>query len=199
MAEERVAAIPAAVRRSLVPPKFQRADLSAPPAVMDAILDDSEFPAGLFLHGEPGVGKSMAMGLMVREWFRRWGQDPRNAYDRTLPDVWRWVDYPAFTMEIQDAFKNGDGETTAYRLLKALALMPRLVIDDLGVEKGTAFVVQATYYILDQREKWMRPTYITTNVPLAELDDQYGARITDRIAGTCAVKEVVGKSRRLKP
>jgi hypothetical protein len=114
-----------------------------------------------------------------------------------LPNLWRWVDYPAFTMEVQDAFKNGSGERSAWGLLKALAQAPLLIIDDIGVEKNTPYVVQATYYLLDQREKWMRPTFITTNVPLAELDDQYGARITDRIAGMCAVREVKGKNWRL--
>lgn len=190
-------AVPGALVAVGVPPRFQRPDLVAPKIVLEALDDASN---GLFLHGDPGVGKSMAMALMVRAWFERWAAAPANRFERRLPDnVWRWIDYPAFTMEVQDAFKNGEGERTAFRLLKALAEAPLLVLDDLGVEKNTPYVVQATYYLLDQREKWLRPTFITTNVPLDELDDQYGMRITDRLAGMCAVRHIEGKSRRLRP
>lgn len=195
--ENRLKMIPDAVIRAGIPPRFRRHDLILPAVASDAVLDDSEFPQGLFLHGLPSRGKSMAMALMVREWFRRWSQDPRNAYEKDLPDVWKWIDYTDFIMGVQDSFKNGDGETTAHRLIKSLATVPRLILDDIGVEKPTPFVVQATYLLIDQREKWMRPTYITTNVPLPDLDAQYGGRIVERIAHICEVKEVVGKNWRL--
>lgn len=197
LARRRIEAIPLAIARAGVPLRFRRDDLALPSVAQEAVLDESEWPRGLFLHGLPSRGKSMALALLMREWFRRWSQDPRNAYDKDLPDVWRWVDYTEFTMELQDSFKNGDGETTAHRLIKNLAQVPRLILDDIGVERPTQFIVQSTYVLIDQREKWMRPTYITTNVPLPGLDEQYGGRIVERIAHTCEMKELVGKNWRL--
>jgi DNA replication protein DnaC len=187
--------VPAIVARAGVPMKFRRDDLDLPEIMAWAVKSEHE---GAMLHGVPGVGKSMTMGLLVRDWARAWARKEINPGGVPVFDMWRWIDYTSFTMRIQDAFKNGDGEETAYRILKRISEVPRLVIDDLGVEKGTQFVVQATYYLLDQREKWLRPTFITTNVPLDELDAQYGARITDRIAGTCRVLYLKGASRRMK-
>ena len=184
-----------AIARAGVPARFRRDDLEAPAFISEAVQNDV---TGLMLHGAPGVGKSMAMGLLIRDWFRAWAASPQpDRQGVTVFDLWRWIDYTAFTMRVQDAFKNGDGEQTAYRILKKIAEIPKLIIDDLGVEKNTPYVVQATYFILDQREKWLLPTYITTNVPLEELDRQYGSRITDRISGTCLIRHMTGKSRRI--
>lgn len=191
--EKRISLVPAAIQWAGVPPIFRRPDLKLP-AEMASIQFDGR---GLFLFGDKGVGKSMTLALLMRSDLEEWATEAANQYEKELPDAWRWVDYPAFIMEIQDAFKNGEGDKTAFRLLKGLAEIPNLVIDDLGVEKITAFVAQATYYLLDQREKWLRRTFITSNHALSELDGQYGARISDRIAGMCIVREVRGKSRRI--
>lgn len=182
-----------------IPPNCQQWKLETPAFLAKAIERYYESPRGLFLWGRVGVGKTMAMALFLNDWYKKFIADEKNAYLHSIPDVWRWIDYPAFIMEIQDAFKNGDGETTAYQKLKKLADIPGLVIDDLGVEKPTPYVVQATYYLLDRREKYLRQTFITSNLPPSGLDEQYGARITDRIVGCCDVLEMTGKNRRLKP
>ena len=60
-----------------------------------------------------------------------------------------------------------------------------LALDDLGAEKTTDFVKQSLYIIIAGRERWGRPTVITSNLTLAQIGESLGDRIASRLnAGT---------------
>ena len=73
-----------------------------------------------------------------------------------------------------------------------------LILDDLGSEKITEYLRTTFYYIFNEREIWERPTIITSNLSLEELDNHLGARVSSRIAGSCEVLKFTGKDRRLE-
>jgi len=60
-----------------------------------------------------------------------------------------------------------------------------LALDDLGAEKTTDFVRQALYIVIAARERWGRPTIITSNLTPAQIGEHLGDRIASRVcAGT---------------
>lgn len=76
-----------------------------------------------------------------------------------------------------------------------------LVIDDLGVERGTEFAKEQVYNVIDSRCLSGLPMIITTNLSVKKLANETEIgykRIYDRIIEKCYPVEVTGESRRIK-
>lgn len=72
-----------------------------------------------------------------------------------------------------------------------------LILDDIGVEKATDFVLESLYLIINKRYNEMLPMIFTSNFSLDELSDRVGDRIPSRIAESCQVVHLQGADRRL--
>ena len=68
-----------------------------------------------------------------------------------------------------------------------------LIIDDLGSEFVTQFVISEVYNILNTRINCSKPTIISTNLSAAELAERYTERITSRIIGNYYYLHFVGQ------
>lgn len=193
--------------RLIFPPKFLIEEYPFPSALAYYVPTTSdEFQRGLCLTGKSGVGKTTSMTLIAREWFRSMEQransgmkalhDPRyDGYYASAPKgqmSWKFISYPDFVMDLQSRFKRDKGEESAYEFLAETAAVPFLIIDDLGAQKMTEYVKQATYYLINEREMHMRQTFITTNFALGEIGEMIDSRIASRISGMCDVKEISG-------
>lgn len=76
---------------------------------------------------------------------------------------------------------------------------PLLVVDDLGAERGTKYMQQIVYNIIDARARANLPIIVTTNLTREELlnvDDISYERIYSRLFELCMPIEVSGKDRR---
>lgn len=79
-----------------------------------------------------------------------------------------------------------------------------VVIDDLGVEQSTEFMLEVEYRVIDALTDARVPLILTTNYTLTEIkgsEDINKRRVLDRILGSCALLSVDhpnGKSRRLE-
>lgn len=162
---------------------------------------------GLYLTGLAGRGKTANLCLLARDWLLKWAKEGEitsreivylQARERASENTWRFISFPSFIMEIQDAWRREENEETAYTRLKRVARAPRLIIDELGAEKLTDYVRQATYFLINEREQEDRTTYITSNYSLKDLDRQMNARISSRIAGMCDIKHLEGEDLRLR-
>ena len=63
-----------------------------------------------------------------------------------------------------------------------------LIIDDLGIERGTEFSLEQVFNVIDSRYRSKKPMIVTTNLTLDELKhpvDLAHARIYDRILERC--------------
>ena len=80
-----------------------------------------------------------------------------------------------------DRFKSGYGETQS-RSERYLAC-ELLIIDDLGTEQVTPFVLATLYHLLNTRLNHGKQTVINTNVSGEELQSRYENRITSRLLG----------------
>lgn len=73
-----------------------------------------------------------------------------------------------------------------------------IIIDDIGVEKSTDWMLETLYSIVNERYEKNLPTVFISNLSLKELADKVGDRIASRIAEMCTIKKIKGEDRRLK-
>ena len=85
-------------------------------------------------------------------------------------------------------------------LLDRLSIYKLLIVDDLGVERDSAYAEEQIFNIIDARSSSELPVIVTTNLTLEELEHptsmQY-ARIYDRVLEMCPIRlKLAGASRR---
>lgn len=74
-----------------------------------------------------------------------------------------------------------------------------LIIDDLGTEFTTPFSVSVIYNIINTRILRKKPTIVSTNLSLKELEEKYSARLSSRFIGSYAMRQFFGSDiRQLK-
>lgn len=84
-------------------------------------------------------------------------------------------------------------------IFKKLQEPDLLILDDCGIERGTEYIIEQMFLIVDARYRSNKPLIITTNLTPAELttNELKYARIYDRILENCIQIPVIGASRRL--
>ena len=73
-----------------------------------------------------------------------------------------------------------------------------LILDDLGTEFPSAYVNAALYNIINTRMMAGRPTIISTNLSLKELEQRYSQRFASRVTGYYGKLEFLGKDVRVQ-
>lgn len=73
-----------------------------------------------------------------------------------------------------------------------------LIIDDLGTEFTNAFVASQLFSCISERELNRRPTVISTNLSLRELQARYSDRVFSRITSTYEICKLTGQDIRLQ-
>ena len=89
-----------------------------------------------------------------------------------------------FSTILNDLFSESDKN----KYLDRLNDHSLLIIDDLGIERGTEYALEQVYNVIDTRYKSGKPLVITTNLTLDELKspaDIPHKRIYDRVLGMC--------------
>lgn len=93
-----------------------------------------------------------------------------------------------------------DTLTTAdFLTINALYDYALLILDDLGVERNTEFVLEQMFQIIDGRYRCCKPLIVTTNLRLEEIKhpvDLAHARIYGRILERCAPVLFDGRNQR---
>lgn len=135
---------------------------------------------GFLLYGDVGTGKTFFAACIANE-----------LLDRGIP-----VLVTNFSRLVNQLSGFNDDKN---EFLNSLNNYKLLVIDDLGVERQSEFVMEQVYNIIDSRYKNGQPMIITTNVPIEEIrnptDIKY-KRIYDRILENCIPMQITGVSRR---
>ncbi len=164
-------------------PKRYRDATVCNPAVaawVDAVVADPGSDRSLLLVGPVGRGKTWLAYAALR------------AVLADLPGLdWAAASFADFTASLRPRpGLDAEAEMDRYRNAGVLLL------DDIGVAKGSEWVEEITYRIVNHRYDAMLPTIYASNLAAGELRETVGDRIASRLAETCDRVLVDGPDRR---
>ena len=142
----------------------------------------------LYLFGPYGGGKT---GLAISVLKYRLANGQPGLYS-TLPDL---LDRIRRTYDRRP----GDEGETADRIVRQLQDIDLLVLDDIGAERPTEWVLEKLFQILDARMRNEKETVYTSNIPMDGLAARLGERIVERIEYLTWLSEVGGRNLRTTP
>ena len=136
---------------------------------------------GLLFYGNTGRGKTFYSEAIAR-----------SVIDKGYLAVYTRIP------NLAEAMKSNDGRDRAW-LLRVIERCDLLVLDDLGAERDTAWMLEQAELIIDTRYKSKRPVIVTTNLDPRDLisaEDLARKRPYERIMEMCRPVEIVGENRR---
>lgn len=104
---------------------------------------------------------------------------------------------PELLGRIKSTFDASNKETER-QVMYALTECDLLVLDDIGAENVTGWVLDVLFRIIDGRYRSMKPIFYTTNHRPQELAEKVGPRIFDRILETSIILENKASSYRME-
>lgn len=166
----------------MFPKRYRTATVDDPDVAtwVDATVGDPGSGRSLLLVGPVGGGKTWQAYAALR------------AVAAELPGLdWAAVTFADFTASLRPR-PSVDTEAAMERYRSAGLLL----LDDIGVAKGSEWVEEITYRIVNHRYDAMLPTIYATNLATGELRESVGDRIASRMAETCTRVLVDGPDRR---
>lgn len=137
---------------------------------------------GLLLWGDVGTGKSFMSAAIANRVIER-------GFSALMTDIGTIV-----TMR-ESSFNDRQ------RLLERLMGCDLLLIDDLGAQRDTPYMMEQVYAVIDGRYRAAKPMVITTNMDAEQIASRRGhgpwSRVIDRILEVCYPLDFRGKSRRV--
>jgi DNA replication protein DnaC len=138
----------------------------------------------LLMTGAPGLGKTFLSAAIARE-----------VSDGGFSVVYDTAAHVFSRFEARKFGRDEQAEEDCSRILRC----DLLILDDLGTEMTTAFVVSALYEILNTRLITSRATILNTNLMPETLGSRYSPQIASRIEGEYRILPFFGEDiRRLK-
>lgn len=125
---------------------------------------------GLLLWGDVGTGKSFFAGCIANALLEKGIPVLMTNFSRILNTL------------------TGMYSDDRNQFIDSLNKYSLLIIDDLGIERGTEFSLEQVFNVIDSRYRSKKPMIVTTNLTLEELKhpgDLAHARIYDRILERC--------------
>ena len=199
------------MRKTGIPPRFARRiaeGVAAPEHAYDARLAHG---GGLYIYGPRGVGKT-EMACRIAYDYAGSRLDPRfgNWAYRPVPKGRpkhgvRFVVSADLMTELRSTFdKGGDSEAD---VIRRYVNVPVLIIDDLGKDSSTQWVLAKLFQIVNGRYEAERATIVTsqyTQAGLAAVLSEYGRKedaraIVSRLAEMTERVKMDGPDRRMAP
>ena len=151
--------------------------------------------SGYYFHGPVGTGKTdLAVSFLKNVILN---SEPLCEYDgryRLQDNIGLFVSVPVMLLNIRGAFKSETVEEMD--LIKKYMKPEILILDDLGTEKTTDWVIQTLYVIINSRYEEDKQTVITSNYSLDEIRKNLNDKIASRIIAMTEVIEIKGIDRR---
>ncbi len=136
---------------------------------------DPQNSVNMLFMGKTGLGKTHLSLAIVSEVIKK-GYSPVYGSAENLFSAVAAEKFRSDGKEIYDTFLNCD----------------LLVIDDLGTETVTSVTKSTLYNIVNTRMMTRKPTIISTNLGIEEIDAMYTQRITSRFLGSYEAYEFLG-------
>ncbi len=169
--------------KTIVPPRFQNVSYDdVPEEIKIAFVEQMQKKNGLFLYGDTGVGKTHIVCALIK-----------NILEEGF-DV-MFLNTSKFLEQLRQEFNKDSDEESLFK--QVLDFKGILILDDIGAEKVSEWVVERLYIILNERYESMIPVIFTSNLDFEILSARLGARIVSRIAGMTYKIKMGGQDKRL--
>lgn len=137
---------------------------------------DVKTAQNLLFMGDAGLGKTHLSLAIVSELIKK-------GFDVIYGSA-----YNLFSAMENDHFSNKSNQS-----YEAAVSSDLLVIDDLGSEFLSPFILTCIYNVINTRLLAKRPTIISTNLTMKEIETIYTARISSRLIGNYTAKKFIGE------
>ena len=139
----------------------------------------------IYLYGTVGTGKTMLSVCVARELIEKGYSvlyfSAASLFDR-LADC-------TFGSSMRDELREFTGDLYGCDLL---------IIDDLGTEFTNAFVASQLFSCISERDLGRRPTIISTNLSLRDIQNRYSDRVFSRLTSSYELCKLTGRDIRLQ-
>lgn len=177
-------------KQSMIPPKFRDfslAHLNKNPGLFDIIqsyLDAWPTPNrhSLYLWWNIGAGKTTTAIIAANELISRYWVDCL---------FMNWATWLALVKESFDT-----KQWTGKNLLERMRKCTLLVIDDIHQEKGSDWVREQLFILINYRYEQGLPVIITSNYAIEDMEERYSGQVASRIIETSKIVEFSGEDRR---
>lgn len=144
----------------------------------------------LLFQGKQGCGKSVYAAKLTWEVYKI-----KNIELREFPSNFEFIAVPVLLQKIRKTFDNP--EESDADIIQHYSTVDWLVLDDLGLENPSGWVLEVLYTIISYRYEYLLPTIFTTNVTSTEFANRLkDHRIVSRIEGMSRVVKFKDKDLR---
>ncbi len=135
---------------------------------LDGFLLNRKVP-GLLFYGPPGVGKTHLAVAVLLELIERYQVRAR------------YADFSSLMFAIHSSFDEASNDSLG-SVLRPVMEAEVLVLDELGAQKPTDWVLQNLYWIISRRYNEQRPTIFTTNYHVDPADASPGEVSAEKLS-----------------
>lgn len=171
--------------RAGVPPRYANARLTdVEPTVAEQITDwlgAATEGNGLLIIGEVGTGKSHLSAAVLRL-----------MVERQMVSLFAPV--PSLLDDVRRSFNARDSADDPFAEVMSA---PVVVLDDIGTEQVTPWVLERLFVLVNHRYNHLLTTIVTSNLEPDVLAARVGDRIVSRLAEMCTVVRLAGDDRRI--
>jgi len=156
------------------------------------IVQPEHIGKSMYLWGEPGTGKTLyACELLI-------ANNKQAFVNSQLAPPTEFAVIPDLLSQIRQCF-NDEYQGDDSILIEKYSTVDLLLLDDLGTEKSTEWVLQTLYTIINRRYNEDKLTIITSNFNTVQLEKELKhKRIPSRIHGMCSILYFGNKDHRIK-
>ena len=170
----------------MIPARYEKAEYDdVPLSIQKKFEKIRATKKGLFIYGSVGTGKTHIAYALKKQW------DEENPYRTAV----FWNTPELLQNEKSDFDRDNYSKKRSIERLKESKQL--LILDDIGTETATGWVLDQLYMLINKRYNEMKPVIFTSNLSIEDIGKVLGDRIASRIVEMCDVIELTGDDKRL--